>query len=225
MARGLQLQALLLKLKLELGRDVSSGQGTQEDTRFKHALKSAQEDLYENNDWEFLSIHRDETLVAGGRYYSFDADLSFESIDLAQVKVDGQWINVCSGIGANEYNLYDSDEDERTSQVYKWDSYESDQFEVWPIPDSNTQTLRFYGTKALSAFDSNTDTADLDSLLIIYKAAISISKDQVELMKFTRKYEDRMHRLRAKQSKGCNFSMGNKPSVPMSNSQRFQYIK
>lgn len=198
----------MIKLKLELGRDPASGQGQQELTKFKYALKHAQEELYENHDWEFLDIHRDESLVAGSRYYSFDPDLSFERIRCAVVKENGDWYPVSYGISPHDYNIEDSDSDEREGRVLKWDAYESDQFEVWPIPDANDQTLRFYGTKNLAALSADTDRADLDDLLIVYTAAMNLSRDESEMAKFARKAQERLTRLKGQENKIRVFNMG-----------------
>lgn len=210
MARGEQLQQLVLKLRLELGRDPSSGQGQQELTKFKYALKHAQEELYENHDWEFLSIHRDESLVAGSRYYSFDSDLNFERVSEAKIKVNGSWYPVKYGIDSHDYNAYDSSEDERSNWVKKWDSYEGDQYEVWPIPDANDQTLRFYGTKVLSPLVADTDRADLDDLLIVLTAASALSSKENDIVRFATRAEQRLHRLKAEGSKLAVANMAGK---------------
>ena len=217
MARGTQLQDLVTKLRLELGRDPSSGQGQQELTRFKKMLEHTQEELYEEHDWEFLSIHRDESLVAGSRYYSFDADLSFERVERAEVKVDGTWYPVSYGITPDHYNTYDSADDERSDRVLCWDAYESDQFEVWPLPNANDQSLRFYGTKNLSRLTADTDRADLDDLLIVTTAAAKLATNETQMSSLLARAAGRLSRLKANDNKTTVFNMGGRGSRATSN--------
>lgn len=171
MSRGRQLQQIVSDLRAEVGDTTSVTQGQNALARYQTMVRRTQEWLYSDFDWPFLLVDRDVSLTAGTRYYNFHADINFNRIREAFVLYSECWRTMEYGISPHDYNVHDSDSDDRLDPPSKWRHYESSQFEVWPIPASNDVDVRFRGIKNLSALVDDSDTADLDDRLIILYAA------------------------------------------------------
>lgn len=174
--RGTTLNALIQKLRLELKIAESPALG--KNTRGSHAnaLRSAQERLYSDWDWPFKNIYRDVTLAAGQRYYAPPADIELEGLRKVELFYSGQWYDIKRGICSEDYNIFNSDLDERCDPVLSWDVFNDpdggDMIEAFPIPASNGALLRFHGTKKLSPLIADSDKADLDDDLLVLTAAV-----------------------------------------------------
>ncbi len=165
------LNELREMLRAEIGASSSVAMGVNTLNQYDHVLRRTQDRLWAEHNWEFGSIERDEPLIAGERYYAFDSDIDFDRIVSAHVKWNGVWHPLEYGIDQNNYNAQDSDEDERQDPVLRWNHFEDNQFEVWPIPATNS-TLRFRAYRKLPALISPSDTAVLDdNLIVLYAAA------------------------------------------------------
>lgn len=160
-------------LRGETGRSTSVAQGQNEVEALKTLLRRTQERLYQDYDWEFLVIDRDESLVAGSRYYSFDAELEYDRVHTVWVQYSDTWREIEYGILPEHYNVHDSDADERQDPVKRWRHYEATQYEVWPIPVA-AQSLRMRGVKKLVAMTSDSDVATLDDQMIVLFAAAEL---------------------------------------------------
>ena len=174
MARGMQLIEMVTAFKEECGHATSAALSQNFSEHVKNLLRRTQEVLWNAHDWPHMLIQRDETILAGQRYYTLDPDISFERVQPLKVTVKyaGTWRPVAYGIGEAQYNITDSDEDERDSPILRWQHYENNQFEVWPIaPSDDEQTLRFRGIKKLSPLLADSDTSDLDGTLVVLFAA------------------------------------------------------
>lgn len=225
MARGVTFQQLIHKLRAETGRSTSLAQGAQELDHLKQILQRTQEDLYDRYDWEFKNITRDESMVAGSRYYTLDSDLSFDNVSycVCQPSNGESWYDVAYGIDEHLYNILDSDQDEREEWVRHWDQYEGNQYEVWPIPATSDATLRFRGKKVLSALVADSDTADLDDqLIVLHAAAELLAPDDGELAALKLKMaERRLATLLGLQSKSAPVNLtqprahGRRPHSPL----------
>jgi len=175
MARGTTLAQITNQLRAELGVSTNPGQNLNSLPYWQQVLRRTQERLYAEYAWEFLKIDRDESLLAGQRYYTFNADVNYDTITQAWVKYAERWVPIDYGISPALYNLDDSDEDKRNQPVLRWKHYEGNQFEVWPIPSANlNQVIRFACTKQLAPLIANEDRADLDDTLIVLFAAAEI---------------------------------------------------
>jgi hypothetical protein len=170
MARGTSLLKLREMLRAEIGAASSVAMGINTENQFDHLLRRTQEILWTEHDWEFAQIDRDEALIAGQRYYAFDDEVDFQRIISAHVKHDGKWKCVDYGIGVAEYNAKDSEIGEVSSPVDRWQHHESNQFEVWPVPDV-AQSLRFRCYRKLPALIAPSDQALLDDNLIVLRCA------------------------------------------------------
>lgn len=194
MARLVQLGALITDLRAEIGQSQSTALGINYKPVLVRALQSAQNFLDIDHVWPFLRVFADKSMAAGSRYYDLPTNLAFDRI----TEVRFLWNDIWSqdplpfGIGLQDYNMYNSDLDVRQDPVQKWDLRDTGtslQFEVWPLPFSNsTNSLRFIGKRALRAFQNDSDLCDLDSELLIQWAATGLQpKDSPAAMQAQKK--------------------------------------
>lgn len=174
MARGTQLQTLVDMLKDECRLSPAVSVGVGQLPSLKNLLRRTQEWLYQDYDWSFLRIMPAIQLQAGERYYDFPEDMNMDRVEEVAIWWNGQPEPVTRGIGFREYSVFDSDSDERSDPVLKWDvrwTGTTEQMEVWPLPASNDPYLQLKGIRKLRPLISDTDVADLDDQLIVLHAA------------------------------------------------------
>jgi hypothetical protein len=171
MARGTSLLALRDQLKAEIGASPNVAMGVNTIEQFDNLLRRTQQRLWNDFDWSFALIDRDEPMINGQRYYTFDQDIDFDRILESHVKYGNIWHPIDYGIGPAQYNNHDSDNGEKTEPVVRWRHYEGNQFEVWPVPTTNNQIVRFKAVKKLAPLINTTDIALLDDTLIVLYAA------------------------------------------------------
>ncbi len=182
MARGTQLLQLVAKLRAETGRSDNVSAGRNEETALKTRLAAVQEDLYQAYDWPFLRTETTIPMQAGERYYDWPNLLNSDRLTKIKLRWNNSWYGVERGIGENEYNSYDSINDERADPVLRFDvrstgadlATQVEQVEVWPIPASNTPVLYLWGLRPLKPLIANTDVCDLDDNLIVWTLAAEI---------------------------------------------------
>lgn len=160
-------------LRAELGQSLLRSTGLNNLELQKYALRNTYEWLYDSFDWRFLKIYREENLLPGQRFYNFDTDLTYENVDKVWVKHSDQWLPVHFGIKPEHYAQ--SREDERRDPVSRWDSHESNEFEVWPAPASAGK-LKMFGTKAFKPLTDEKDVCLLDGLLVVQFTAARAAK-------------------------------------------------
>ena len=171
MARGTSLLALRDQLKAEIGASPNVAMGVNTIEQFDNLLRRTQQRLWSDFEWSFGVIERDEPLISGQRYYSFDQDIDFDRILETYVKYGSIWHPIDYGIGPAQYNNHDSDAGAQVEPVVRWRHYEGNQFEVWPVPTTDNQVLRFKAIKKLPSLIMTTDVALLDDTLIVLYAA------------------------------------------------------
>lgn len=172
MPRNVTLASLVSDLRAEIGASTSVSQGVGSLPALEQVLRRTQERLYQDYNWPHLVSEYDEPLIAGQRYYTFDANVNFDRIISAHVKYSGDWREVRYGFDTTIYNLDDSEDGERNDPVQLYRHYDTNQFEVWPVPAGNDQTLRFRCIRNLRPLIANSDQCDLDSnLLVLFSAA------------------------------------------------------
>ena len=149
-----------------------------------NTIQRVQSRLWSDYSWPFLQVRRDINLADGQRYYDLPSDMVFERIESVEFKYGDIWEPMSYGIGRDQYNQYDSDRDIRSWPIYRYDNYENNQIEVWPIPNQNVDAttgsglLRLHGIRNLTRLSENSDTADLDDQLIILYAAANFLQRQ-----------------------------------------------
>ena len=171
MARGTTLEILVNDLRSEVGHSLNSNLGQSMRDVLINTIQRVQSRLWSDYSWPFLQVRRDINLADGQRYYDLPTDMVFERIESVEFKYGDIWEPMSYGIGRDQYNQYDSDRDIRSWPIYRYDNYENNQIEVWPIPNQNVDAttgsglLRLHGIRNLSSLSENSDTADLDDQL------------------------------------------------------------
>ncbi len=177
MARGTQLTLLVDRLRAEVGHSTNVSVGVDNLPMLKQIIRRTQETLYDEYDWPHLRILPTKAMAAGQRYYDFPTNLNYERVEEVVIWYSGNPHPLRRGVGFAEYAQYDSDSDERSEPGLAWDirhTGTNEQFEIWPIPTTNTQTVQFKGIKNLDALTDDADLAELDDQLIILFAAAEI---------------------------------------------------
>lgn len=215
MARNKTLLSILQDYRAEIrasGNAAHNNSARDNDIRL---LQRVQETLWEEHDWPHMRVRRTLNLQAGQRYYDAPDDLPIDRIETIHVRYSEEWMPLGDGIFDGHYSAWDSDLDQRSWPVERWQVFENDQIEVWPVPadDYNATTLegtlRVTGIRALRDFVADDDRADLDDRLIYLTAAAetlaaSGAKDAPLKMRAAGKRKDM---LLGNQSKVKNFSL------------------
>lgn len=180
MARNTQLLQLLDRLRAEISHSQSPALGQNAREGLIAILQGRQERLYQDWEWPFLKVDRDVTLSAGSRTYGFPSDMNYERIKTVSYLPEpgGRWIEVKHGIGPEQFNVVNSLTGQRGSPVRRWQWYEDNTFEVWPIPATNGGLMRFNGIRHLRPLLADGDRADLDDTLIVLYSAARILQRQ-----------------------------------------------
>ncbi len=176
MARKTQLQQLVAQLRAETGRSQAVAVGTSELDNLKEQLRRTQEQLYDDYDWPFLTVERSVPLQAGQRFYDFPEDLNYDRLNVVKFKYNNVYTDLDRGITFDEYSIYDSNANQRSSPALKWDVRNTgtiEQLEIWPVPN-DAGSVHFFGTKKLSPLIDDADRADLDDRLIVLFLAAEI---------------------------------------------------
>jgi hypothetical protein len=169
-------------LKAEIGD--YAGTNATRDGELNTLLANFQIQLALEYRWSFM-LDRWEVSVPSGTqfvvYPTANIDGGNTTINLDEMKtVSTYWNTIYQpveyGIGPDQYNIFNPKLGNVSDPIQRWrerDGTSSNQFEVWPIPASN-QTIRFEAERNLSVLVADTDTADLDDLLLVTGVASGI---------------------------------------------------
>jgi hypothetical protein len=188
MARNKTLISLLQDYRIEVGASTNPAHNSNARDAQVYALQQSQIRQWRKHDWPHLRVHRYIDLQAGQRYYdsrgaklddgTASSDLSLERLECMEVRWGGDWVPLEPSIGLTQYANWDSDTDERSWPVERWQVYEDEMFEIWPIPSANAETgtlegrLRLTGIRDLRTLVADDDRADLDNDLIVKYAVL-----------------------------------------------------
>jgi hypothetical protein len=185
MARNVTLGELIDDVRAEAGHSLQANLGTAMRDVLIKVIQRQQRRLWEDHDWTFLRVDRDVPVQAGQRYYNFPADMTLERVERVEFKWDDRWHKLDYGIGATQYDQYDSDRDVRSWPIYRWKEAEDNQVELWPVPSQNgalnppNGLVRFKGIRTLRPLVQESDRADLDdTLLVLYSAAEILAREK-----------------------------------------------
>ena len=200
--RGTTLLELLTMVRSELGRSENPGTGASDVPEIKRKINRVYEGLYLKYDWPFLNTHFDKIpLAAGQRYYDFPDALDYDRVEAVFIWWNLKCDPIKRGITPDDYNTFDSTNDERSSLVMKWDVRHTgtrEQCEVWPMPSDNTsQELQFVGLRKFARLVNNADRCRLDDNLVALFAAAAVTKDKDEAAKLMAQGQDLLTDLRA----------------------------
>jgi hypothetical protein len=172
MARTQTLQEMVSNLRAEAGHSLAVAQGVNTEATLKYLLKRTQEELWTAFTWPELMLRDDRTLAPGVYSYGYSANLKFDAIreTWAASDASSQWCQVGYGISEDKLQAGTVLNTARSDPVQVWEASGSDQFRVWPTPDS-AAFLRFKGNRELGPLITNSDASTLDATLIILFAA------------------------------------------------------
>lgn len=200
--------------------------------RYYQLLSDKQQWVAGEYDFPYLEDRFDVQVPVHGRYVAFPT-LDNSGANLAMnmerpYKVERFWVNTWEpleyGIGADEYNAYNSDQAGQFQDPisrWRWSSDDTGsgvgQFEVWPVPVT-AQTVRFTGQRALKALVADADKAELDDqLLVLLVAADLLARSkQADAQQMALLAAERLRAVRAMyptRPKGLNFG-GNQSKDP-----------
>lgn len=161
----------IIEMTLDEARlSTNSSRGVDHRNHVKTLIRNMYEMLYDEHDWPFKRIKREDAgkdIEAGSRYYDFPAALDLTRAFSLYVKWGEIWLILDYGIGTEHYSYYDSDDDERTDPPLRWQIYDENQFEIWPMPATNLPGgLRFEGTRKFTPLIDDGSRCDLDDIMI-----------------------------------------------------------
>lgn len=177
MAVGTQFSVLVTRLRAALKRSTSVAVGVDDLDTLKTTLNHHYDLLYTQGDWPHLRKTFSKALVAGQRHYDLPDGLNPDRIEEADVLWGGIRTPIRQGIGVEEMQAYDSEQDERSDPVLRYDirwTGTSTQIEVWPIPATAT-TLRIKGLQAITPLVDDADLCLLDDTLVVLYAAAELA--------------------------------------------------
>lgn len=178
MARGTQFLSLVTDLRAELRRSSSVAVGVDDLDSLKQVLNRVYQTLVMQYDWPHLKrIFTATSLAAGQRYYDFPTDLIPERVIRAVVWYSNIPNDLHRGIDFEQYASYDSDSDDRAEPALRWDvrwTGTKEQIEIWPIPNTNDQTVQFSGIHNTPPLTADADVCLLDDHLVILFCAAEL---------------------------------------------------
>lgn len=181
MARGTTFNNLVEMVREECRRSTSSSRGIDNRAYIERVIKRHYETLYDDYEWPFLKVIRDINISAGQRYYDFPTDLNFERMYQVSILDGDAWVWLPFGITDTDYTAHDSDNDDRSDPILKYDvryTTSSQQLEVWPMPASNvTGGLRLRGIKTKTELVANSSRCDIDDLIVVLFASADVLTD------------------------------------------------
>ncbi len=183
MARGKTLLKLLDDLRVELKLSLNPAHNSQVRDSHVRVLQTVYEWLWHDFDWPHLRIERSIPAQAGQRFYEEPEEIPLERIEAIEFKDGDIWCPLKPGIGAREYNIWNSELDQRSWPIVRWRIWEDEQIELWPIAvdDGDVETMngfiKFIGIKKFTPIVDDSDRADLDDSLIVKFAASELLDD------------------------------------------------
>ncbi len=187
MPRGTTLANARAMLKAEIGD--YAGTNAVSDAARNVQMSNMQKWFASEYDWPFLEHEWPSPVSAGSQFLTMpatdkrgmSATINFERGVLVERLYNNLYVPLDYGIGADEYNIYDYLRDGKAMDpIQRWkfstntvDTANSNQYEVWPVPVT-AQTVRFTGQRKLLALSSDSDTLDMDDMLIVLSVAAMI---------------------------------------------------
>lgn len=214
-----QFGQLQSDLRAELGRNNEPGVRAADLPQIQQVLRRTYESLYEAYDWPHLNeVHAKIQMQAGERYYDFNDTIDYDKIVYAVGWYNGEPEPITRGIGFEQYAIYDSEADERSDPVERWDvRYVAGvgQLEVWPVPASNNTYVQFEGKRKFAPLVNSPDLCLIDDAIVILSAAAEIAKDDKDIKLKLRAAEARLGIVKGRSKGGTSsFRLGLSPSEP-----------
>jgi hypothetical protein len=182
MARGTPLSRLVVMLRDELRRASTPSIGADDLASLRQVLNRNYRILALDHDWPHLmKVSNRMTLYAGQRYYDLPDQIDYDRIINIIAWYSSEPYELMRGIDFADYATYDPELDERSEPVLKWDirwTGDTDQLEIWPLPNTNAQQLQIRAIRELPALVDDTDKCLLDDQLVVAFAAAELATAQ-----------------------------------------------
>ena len=123
MPTGVPLGSLVVQLRSRMLQSVNPAHSVNTLPQYREILESQQRQLWLDFAWPHLRVTRDIPLLAGERYYDLPADMPLDRVEHVAVRRAGVWRPLARGIGADQYNVTDSDSGARGPDVARWAAY------------------------------------------------------------------------------------------------------
>lgn len=107
MARGTTLANLVIQLRHETGRTITTGSGTDEKARLEHLLRRTQEFWYDEYAWPHLQAQRTIATVVNQRFYPFPSDMNVEEVQGLFIKDGGNYLPLERGVALEDHASHD----------------------------------------------------------------------------------------------------------------------
>lgn len=167
-------------LRDECGTSSNSSRGTDNLAYLQRLIARTYEFLVDEYDWSFLRIDNDEAtkeLEAGERYYDFPVAMDMKDAIHADHFYGNVWVPLDYGIDMSDYTAMNPETNQRADPAIKWQVKNERQFEVWPMPASTGNLVRFRGRRLPERLTADDSRADMDDqLIVLYAAAEVLSK-------------------------------------------------
>ena len=218
MARGQTFGQLIERTRIECNLDPDPSLSLNVLPLLKQKIKDEYARLYDEYNWPFARVFSDIETAAGQRYYDVPVEMDLERIETVDYYWGNRWFPLERGIHPLDYNTYNSDLDVRVDPTFKWDikfTSTSAQVELWPIPVSSGNKVRFTGIRKKTELVSDEDRCDLDDIVVAMFAAsefLAGKGDKAASLK-QQKALDRLHLLegRSTHTRRNSFSFNNQP--------------
>lgn len=211
MSRGVTLSNARAILKTLVGDAQETN--TYADDDYNRWMLLEQSNLANAYDWPFLRREWNLSVAAADRWKNIpttdtraaSVTINFARPVLVERKYNDFWNPIGFGIGSEQYNAYDSDANEASDPIQRWqmvtnsgETTNADQIEVWPIP-TTAQTLRFTGQRNVLTTNSDSSKLDLDDLLVCLFVAANrlFLRDQKNATLMLKRAEKHLLKLRA----------------------------
>lgn len=175
--RRRQFVQLIYDLRAELERAVDPAAGVADIPILKRAIQRNYESLYDAYDWPHLTVTASVSLVADSRYYDFPSEIDYDKIDEIRLFWNDRPTDICRGISLDDMAVFDSDAEETSDPAQKWDvrfTGTREQMEVWPIPASSGDSIKFKGKKKFVQLIDEANLCLIDDHLVVLSSAIEL---------------------------------------------------
>lgn len=201
----------------------------------RHLVRTEQATLIDEFDWpEFKGEEGnawfDVETAAGQRFYDYPEGMDPDTIVGVYYKFGSVWTPLCSGISLDDYSAYDSDEDVRSDPPQKWGKRAEGQFEIWPIPATNDNLIRFAARQQVDEATLDNQVIVVDALAVAFFAAsryTEIDEDKTRSRNLYGRGQKRLTTLKVRKSKTgarVNFAKHGPPPHPLDPRHRIRVV-
>lgn len=214
MAVGTQFSALLDMLLEELGLTTNVAVGVDARPGLKRNLNRAYQIVAEAYSWPHLRVLPTRIpLAEGQRFYDLPQELDVNDVDEI-IAWQGNLPHLLErGVSYEEYAVFDSENDVRSSPPQKWDwRFDGNvtQLEIWPIPTAGDMLLALTGTHKTPKLVNDADKCLLDDELVVLAAAVRVLKRQgsKDADSVASEYEARLRQMKSRTGPSKTVVMG-----------------